>query len=339
MVLLGEIMKDNSISYLRVFSLLCIILCHFFQAYESKLAFWFNIGVQVFVFISGFLYGKKKIDNFDDFFKKRIKRVLIPYYIYLFFAFIYYFIFKPEYINFSLALKAIAGLQVFGDSINGLGHLWFVPVIMICYFLTPIIQTLYNNIKKYNDFHFLLIILFIVICLQLLLLFPHVGYEIPVNLSVYLIAYILSRRMMDKNISLKKLQFCLVIFIFIGISFSLIKIFVCDNAFFSNFGIIKYLNIITHYKCIFISISIFLLFYIFGKKTKLFLNTNKFIDFFDNYSYYIYLTHLIYILGPSSLINFSSYNLINYILIIILIIISSVVLKYICDIISKFLDW
>ena len=55
--------KDNAISMLRFISMLMIIACHICQHYEIELAFWFNVGVQVFFMISGFLYGQKDINN------------------------------------------------------------------------------------------------------------------------------------------------------------------------------------------------------------------------------------------------------------------------------------
>ena len=52
--------KDAAISLIRLLSLLAIIICHILQGLNLEAAFWLNIGVQVFLFMSGYLYGQKK---------------------------------------------------------------------------------------------------------------------------------------------------------------------------------------------------------------------------------------------------------------------------------------
>lgn len=54
---------DNAISYIRLLSMVLIISCHFMQYFEMELAWWLNVGVQIFFTMSGFLYGKKEIDR------------------------------------------------------------------------------------------------------------------------------------------------------------------------------------------------------------------------------------------------------------------------------------
>src|SRR5690554_5409881 len=60
-----------------------IVLSHLFQYYSSFPFLIFNIGVQLFFIISGILYGNKLVSNYKEWFKKRFKKVLIPYYLYV----------------------------------------------------------------------------------------------------------------------------------------------------------------------------------------------------------------------------------------------------------------
>lgn len=53
--------KNINISVIRLISLLMIITCHIFQGLDNELAFWFNLGVQIFFFISGYLMVIKKL--------------------------------------------------------------------------------------------------------------------------------------------------------------------------------------------------------------------------------------------------------------------------------------
>lgn len=75
--ILNKINKDYSISYFRFIAMCFIVLCHIMQrdvfstsiaGANIKWAFWFNIGVQMFLFLSGYLYGKKDI-------KRKILRI------------------------------------------------------------------------------------------------------------------------------------------------------------------------------------------------------------------------------------------------------------------------
>lgn len=52
--------KDESISLIRLCAFCMIFTCHILQYWGQELAWWFNIGVQIFLCISGYLYGGKK---------------------------------------------------------------------------------------------------------------------------------------------------------------------------------------------------------------------------------------------------------------------------------------
>ena len=56
-----------------------IIACHFLQYYGNELAWWLNVGMQIFFVVSGFLYGNKNINDPIQFIKQRLKKILIPY--------------------------------------------------------------------------------------------------------------------------------------------------------------------------------------------------------------------------------------------------------------------
>lgn len=99
--------KNATISLVRFVSMVFIVVCHFMQYYNMKLAFLFNVGVQMFFCLSGFLYGNKKIDTPLNFIVKNFKKILIPYWIFIVFAIGIYSIFAREYINVSLIVKMV----------------------------------------------------------------------------------------------------------------------------------------------------------------------------------------------------------------------------------------
>ena len=61
--------RDYSISFVRYISMLFVIICHIFQYFGNELAWWLNVGVQIFLFISGYLYANKKTNDKKEFYK------------------------------------------------------------------------------------------------------------------------------------------------------------------------------------------------------------------------------------------------------------------------------
>lgn len=134
-----------------------IIACHFLQAYGYTIAFLFNVGVQVFFLTSGFLYGKIEISNPFEFYKKRIRKIYVPY------ALVVSAVLTIQSLlgmwQFTIRDVIIYALNLQGfvsTTIAGLNHLWFLSVLMICYILAPWLQRL----LKWNP----LVVVVFVIC-------------------------------------------------------------------------------------------------------------------------------------------------------------------------------
>lgn len=127
--------KCQSISMIRLIAMLMIIACHICQYFDNYLAWWLNVGVQMFFVISGFLYGSKQIINPVQWFLKNAKKILLPYYLFLIPIIILYFIFAPADIDFGSMIRSLLCI----GTIDGIGHLWFVGYILFCYFITPIL--------------------------------------------------------------------------------------------------------------------------------------------------------------------------------------------------------
>lgn len=71
--------ESFAISYIRVFAMLSIILCHLFQAYGVyQFSSIFNVGVQVFIVISGLLYGHKTITSWGTWSIQRAIKLYVP---------------------------------------------------------------------------------------------------------------------------------------------------------------------------------------------------------------------------------------------------------------------
>ena len=74
--------KDYAISIVRLIATTLIVLCHIERYFGHPLTQWLNVGVQIFLCMSGYLYGQKKFDGDDlAFYKKQFLKILLDYYI------------------------------------------------------------------------------------------------------------------------------------------------------------------------------------------------------------------------------------------------------------------
>lgn len=130
--------ESVALSMIRVFAMTLIVACHIAQYYELQIAWILNVGVQVFFFMSGFLFGRLDLPASPmEFYKKRFAKVYIPYLIWLVIVIIVYAVFHLYRFNAKQIILYLLNLQRFSAPIDGLNHLWFLTVLMFGYLLTP----------------------------------------------------------------------------------------------------------------------------------------------------------------------------------------------------------
>ena len=91
--------KNYSISLIRLIAMVMIVVCHVLQNIGNELAWWINVGVQIFLTMSGFLYGMRYIEKPSKWMIKRFKRILLDYYIFIITMSITYTITKAYSLN------------------------------------------------------------------------------------------------------------------------------------------------------------------------------------------------------------------------------------------------
>lgn len=306
--------KDYSISFTRCIAMLFIVLCHLLQYYNIELCWWFNVGVQIFFIISGWLYFNKEFNSIKSvikfYFKNAIK-ILVDYYIYISVLFVIF-------IAINRVPEGMINLFNLSGTIPGLGHLWFIKYILICYLLVPFFEKIIDfcSKKQMNYISAILIPVFIaLICKQ----FNIIGAWINCfyfglllhSLEDYKYYKYLTKSVYITAILLNSIQ----IYLQYILKLDLINI---KNG---------------HYLCEYAHVFLGLLCFYFLKnlyvnyinKNKL----NKFLNATDKYSYDIYLTHHIFILGSYSLFNNSNNFYLNLILLIAAIILSTYILNFI----------
>ena len=289
--------KIPSISAIRLFAMVCIIACHFCQYYELEAAWWLNVGVQIFFIISGFLYGNKIIGEPIEWIIKQVKKILIPYYLFLFFAIVGYAIVAPEMLEIENVMSAILTV----GQIKGISHLWFVSNILFCYLITPYLAALRDYLNNKSLQHTLLV-LFCVFGIYSLIGILTNDYFRPGRIDCYILGYYTA--VLCKRYGQKVLRW--------SMGLSLIPC-ICSNVVYCYFRYTKCLQMegvfshLTDYSHLFLGFTITLALMILLQNIRY----RNILRISDKYSYEIYLVHQLFILSPLSLITISDNIVLN----------------------------
>ena len=308
--------KNYSISLIRLLAFLSIFSCHIMQYLDCALAWWFNVGVQIFLFMSGYLYGTKKIDNCVDFYKKSFKKILIPYYIVIVPIIIIHIVYLKDLSKMDAVLVMFTKITVKGG-----GHLWFISYILMCYLITPLLEQFCSVIEQNNKHTYIHVIGLLAIVAVLFCLF--ITYYNVAWIICYVLGYLFGRFK-------ERIKFVKYV-IYIATPFNLLQIYI---NYFTDLDLSK--NIYYRFFCdmnhVFLGItSFFILIRIFRNIDFKHRIIRAFCDFSDKYSYNAYLIHQFIILGPLSLMKLTPCIAVNVILIFILTVLISVIVKYISN--------
>lgn len=322
------IKKDYTISILRFMAMVFIIICHMMQYYNFFLCTWFNVGVQIFLCISGLLFGMHSMpSDLSLYIKRRFVRIYLSYVILIIPIIILFFIFHSDYISFPLAIKMLFSY----DTISGGGHLWYIPTIMMCYFLSVFYWLLYEKIEDPKK---LLLLTITVLLIQVLIFETFLSYFNSAWINCYFLGFFLGQ-LRIKGFRQLKVQIEKTIIIIALVS-NVIQITI--DYFWPNIpfdGILlgcyhRYCN----YAHVCLGVAIVILVTHFFRKVD-WSDVNHAIrdalDLSDRYSYEIYLIHQFLILGPFSLMSLTNVMFVNVVIIIIGTLLLSIVLKWISD--------
>lgn len=208
-------MKDMGISYTRVIAMIFILIDHIvltinipFKSYIIQIT---NTGVLIFLFISGFLYGRKEINNFSTWFIKRAKKILLPLYVFMIFLAIFKIIFEGN-INIIEYLKYLINMQGILGVTDGGVHLWFLTALMICYLITPLLEIIKRKNKELKLSKTIIILCICVIVQIFCAYFVNIKFALGHPFSTYLIylftyaiGYYYSYYTQNKEVNSKKI--------------------------------------------------------------------------------------------------------------------------------------
>lgn len=311
--------RNNAISYVRLVAMVMVILCHFLQFYGNELAFWFNVGVEVFLVISGFLYGSKEIDDPVGFICRRFKKILIPYYAYLLPISLLYLLFAGENFLPESMIKAVFCV----GTLDGLGHLWFIGYILFCYLLTPYLYWLRKKAEEYSVLKMSAIYIAVLLGLVIVGTLADFYFQ-PPRICCYVVGFMLSSYRNKYGIFALKVAG--------GISVGLAIILNAWRVYIKYYYALptgsllhKLFSFAEPYLHLLLGVALFLcLYFAFSKVC-----ASPLARWADRYSFPVYIVHQTFILSPFSTMDLSSSAPINWVITIALILVCGVALHYI----------
>lgn len=311
--------KKASISLIRMVAMSFVIICHIFQTYGNELAWWFNVGVQIFLIISGYLYCSKDYSKESPLkiLKKQFKKILIPYYFWLPIVIVLYSFLCPQYLSIIDIIKYILCCGV----IEGQGHFWFIPYILYCYLLTPYLYWVKKLVKDFNIIKTLL--LYCIIILSFIVLstcfrsYFGGGYIVCYFVG-YFLGDIFSRFKEKRFFNLLFAIISGVTILSVGIKIYLVYI----NPIQFNGILDSIFNMFKFYSHLLLGLTIFLLLLKLPN-----IRYNKLLSFSDKYSYEIYIVHALFTRGVFHLLYLTNYIPLNVLIAVCSLIIAGVIYK------------
>lgn len=194
---------------IRTFAILFVILIHvskwfvpneiphsLFWNFSSSLASLGNIGVPLFLMISGALLLNRKYE-LSSFFKKRFSRIFIPFIFWI----IIIAIFKIRFLDYDPTLNGIIKIVFFK------GFVWFVWTIIGLYLFAPVINSFIRE-HSFKGVEFFLAIWLITVILETMGIYPIKNIELRYfsgYLGYFVLGWYLSNKkfhLSDKNMML-----------------------------------------------------------------------------------------------------------------------------------------
>lgn len=288
-------MKENQYSFatwLRVFGVILILLCHLTQQndnpYVVMSAQLFNIGNSIFFILSGFLFGIKGSIRGPvlSWYKKRLKRIYIPYEIMVITLFIIH-IFLKITLKWELWIPQFIGVHGW-NVVWGATQTWFVTAILFCYLCTPLMFYLISWAQTSKFKGALLYIILLSAPVILAYILPSEISSILAPVSWYTMAMIIGLHF-DTIYPSLKLKVCIVLFSTMMVGF-IIRL-ACKIHY---DGTIFYDQIIASYTHVLGAFCIFFIFayYFSGKRAP------APIHYISGISFDIYLWHYMFVDGP-----------------------------------------
>lgn len=317
--------QSMAISLVRIIATFMIIACHIFQGYDHMLAWWFNVGVQVFLFMSGYLLAQSSYKTKYEYFSKRFLRIMVPYWILLLLVVpVYHFL--GVKVNIARAdvpyyLTGLIGLRRLFDV--GLDHLWFMALIIICYVASMILHDVKDRLNELREVPFYIVLALIIGFLPYLESIALLPRTYAPWVATFILGFVISYRYKGR------------IPIVFGIALTAATLYTTGLRIY-NENFVRWNRLprdFVPWSKFLLGSFIFVLLYVIFKRVnfKAMPKLSKVIKVIDSYTYEIFLVHQIVILGSLSLLYLTTSKGVNILIILGITTVGAVVLKWLCN--------
>ena len=324
--------KDYSISLTRLIATSFIVICHIMQYLGAELAWWFNVGVQMFLCMSGFLYGRREIKDAKAFYKKQLSKILIDYYIVILTVSLLQFILLPEEITLVVFAKSLIAFGTLG----GGTHLWYIPYILLCYIACPVLSWMVRQFYSEGNQKKLITYSLATMAVVLVLFSTFFSYFNSAWINCFIIGFILGFCEESAKSAFKTIYISILA---AAVSMNTVRIAIdyllqikFDGVIGMAYSLFKCYSHVALGCSIFLAIRSLLSRKMSGSNLPGIIK--KPLDFSDRLSYDVYLVHQFIILGPMSLMALTKITALNVIVIVTL----TTVLALIVNFTSGFLN-
>lgn len=297
-------------TWLRVAGMISILLCHYVQQSQNAIlnmsAQFFNIGVEIFIILSGFLFGVRKGETGGvcAWYIKRLKRIFVPYELFVVLLFIVHAVCCRNLLDVDW-IWLVFGLQGSVVGVLGAEQTWFITSLLLCYAITPLLN---RYITPQRTKMQITILVIVAVGINLLWAIP----ESPVYstllplVSGYIIAFVVGRFFDKLTFTKAKAVFAFVVMC-IAFGMRLVARYFFD-------GTVFYERIACGYtQCL----AAFCIFYLFAV---VFQNIQppKCVKYIGEISFEVYLVHYMFCVGPVKLFGLTPYWVLDCMLVTVI---------------------
>lgn len=157
--------RDRFIQFARGFSILTIILFHYFRLaplpyFIGKAVLLGGTGVHVFLFLSGYGLALSRYKDWSAFFRRRFVNVLVPYYaaILLIFVLNVWLHIYPDGVRELLSHLLLYKMFIEPYTRSFGGHFWFISTIIQFYLLFPLLIRLVERLGAIRSLLFAVVL-------------------------------------------------------------------------------------------------------------------------------------------------------------------------------------
>ena len=305
---------------IRFLGVILILLCHYTEQSTNVLlnmsAQFLNIGVPIFIILSGFLFGVREGGkNALSWYMRRIKRIYIPYELFVIILAVITILYGGNIIKRDW-LFLVLGLQGSVVGVYGAEQTWFITALLFCYMLTPVIRFIVLEIcKSRKKLYIIYTTVFLIIPIFLSFIPPAFVYTLFIPFCWYALAYLIGYKFTDINLtSIRAIcSFGIMILIF-GVRILMRMGF--DGSYLYDRITVSYTQAIAAF-CIFYIIA-----YIFKNR-----KANQIVLWISSISFEMYLYHYMFTVGPIKLFGISGNWIIDCIVVTIVVVIISMIMS------------